>query len=121
MAGVVAFACLSLAPALGLPPQPPGTVVADLHARQLWWLGTVVATAIGLWLLIGPRRSRLQRGAGIAIVLVPHLLGAPVADGLSAVPIALAHRFAVVSVASSAVFWLMVGAIGGYCAERQWV
>src|SRR5438270_1844734 len=32
---LAAFACVSLAPALGLPPQPPGVVVADLHQRQL--------------------------------------------------------------------------------------
>ena len=55
VAGVAAFACLSLAPALGLPPQLPGSAVADLQARQLWWLGTVIATAIGLWLFIDSR------------------------------------------------------------------
>jgi cobalt transporter subunit CbtA len=34
--GLAAFACVSLAPALGLPPQPPGVAVADLRKRQLW-------------------------------------------------------------------------------------
>ena len=46
--GLAAFGCFSLAPALGLPPQPPGVAVADLHQRQLWWAGTVIATAIGV-------------------------------------------------------------------------
>ena len=49
--GLAAFACFSLAPALGLPPQPPGVAVADLQQRQIWWASTVIATAIGLWFL----------------------------------------------------------------------
>lgn len=118
VAGVAAFACLSLAPALGLPPQLPGAAVADLQTRQLWWLGTVIATAIGLWLFIDSRLGWPQRIAGVVTVLVPHLIGAPVADGASAVPVQLARQFAFASVASSAMFWLMVGTVSGYCAER---
>jgi cobalt transporter subunit CbtA len=118
VAGVAAFACLSLAPALGLPPQLPGSAVADLQTRQLWWLGTVIATAIGLWLFIDSRLGWLRRIAGVVAVLVPHLIGAPVADGPSAVPVQLARQFAFASVASSAMFWLMVGTVSGYCAER---
>jgi len=45
--GLAAFVCFSLAPALGLPPKPPGANVADLYERQLWWTGTAIATAIG--------------------------------------------------------------------------
>ena len=116
--GVAAFACVSLAPALGLPPQPPGAAVGDLHARQLWWLGTVVATATGLWLLVGSRHTWLPRAVGIVIVLVPHLVGAPLASGAGVVPMPLVHRFALASVASSAVLWVLIGTIGGYCAER---
>ena len=50
--GLAAFACFGLAPALGLPPQPPGVAVADLYARQLWWAGTALALsapARGQW------------------------------------------------------------------------
>jgi cobalt transporter subunit CbtA len=59
--GLAAFACFSLAPALGLPPEPPGVAVADLHQRQIWWAGTVIATAVGVWLIAGQRRSWLHR------------------------------------------------------------
>ncbi len=59
--GLAAFACFSLALALGLPPQPPGVAVADLHERQLWWAGTAIATAIGLWLIAGQGRMPGQR------------------------------------------------------------
>jgi predicted cobalt transporter CbtA len=51
--GLAAFTCVGLASAIGLPPQPPRVAVADLYARQIWWVGTVVATALGLLLLIG--------------------------------------------------------------------
>jgi predicted cobalt transporter CbtA len=34
--GLAAFACVGLAPALGLPPQPPGVAVAGLYQRQIW-------------------------------------------------------------------------------------
>src|ERR1044072_7286687 len=46
--GLAGFACFTLAPALGLPPELPGTKAAVLNARQIWWIGTAVATAAGL-------------------------------------------------------------------------
>ena len=46
--GIAGFLTFALAPALGLPPEPPGVPAADLVARQGWWLGTVFATATGL-------------------------------------------------------------------------
>src|SRR5262245_49917981 len=49
--GLAGFACFSVAPALGLPPEPPGVPVADLRARQLWWAFTVCATTLGLMLI----------------------------------------------------------------------
>lgn len=36
--GLAAFVCVGLAPAIGLPPRPPGVAVADLDARQIWWV-----------------------------------------------------------------------------------
>src|SRR5262245_44926449 len=46
--GLAGFAVFTLAPGLGLPPELPAMPSADLLGRQLWWLGTVVATAGGL-------------------------------------------------------------------------
>jgi predicted cobalt transporter CbtA len=37
------------------------------------------------------------------------------------VPATLAQQFAIASVGSSALFWLLVGTIGGYCADREGV
>jgi cobalt transporter subunit CbtA len=112
--GLAAFACFSLAPALGLPPQPPGVAVADLHQRQLWWTGTVIATAIGLWFIAGKKQSWLLRICGVVCLLLPHLIGAPVAHGENSVPDQLVRRFTIASVATSAIFWLIAGALGGF-------
>jgi len=117
--GLAAFACFSLAPALGLPPQPPGVAVADLHQRQLWWAGTVIATAVGMWLIAGKRRSWFLRICGVGCLLLPHLIGAPVATGENSVPAQLVRRFTIASVATSGIFWLLAGTLGGFIYRRN--
>jgi cobalt transporter subunit CbtA len=117
--GLAAFACFSLAPALGLPPQPPGVAVADLHQRQIWWASTVIATAIGLLFIVGKRRSWLFRICGVVCLLLPHLVGAPVATDDSSVPNQLIRRFTIASVATSGIFWLLAGALGGFIYSRN--
>jgi cobalt transporter subunit CbtA len=117
--GLAAFACVSLAPALGLPPQPPGVPVADLHQRQLWWAGTVIATAVGVWLIAAQRRTWLPRSCGAVCLLLPHLIGAPVATGENRVPVELVRRFSIASVATSGIFWLLVGTLGGLIYSRN--
>jgi cobalt transporter subunit CbtA len=117
--GLAAFASFSLAPALGLPPQPPGVAVADLHQRQLWWAGTVIATAVGVWLVAGQRRNWLLRACGAACLLLPHLIGAPVATGPNSVPAELVRRFTIASVVTTGIFWLLAGTIGGLIYSRN--
>ncbi|HVP46403.1 MAG TPA: CbtA family protein [Bryobacteraceae bacterium] len=117
--GLAAFACFNLAPALGLPPQPPGTAVAGLYERQVWWAGTAVATAAGLYLLAGRGRTWLVRLGGLICLSLPHLVGAPAASGQSAVPAQLVHRFAMASLATNALFWLMLGTAGGFLFQRS--
>ncbi|HEY1951123.1 MAG TPA: CbtA family protein [Bryobacteraceae bacterium] len=112
--GIAAFACVGLAPALGLPPQPPGVPVADLQARQLWWLGTAAATATGLWLVFGSRRNWVFRIAGVICITLPHLIGAPPAPPNHVVPTAIVHKFELASLATTGVFWLLLGAFGGW-------
>jgi|SRR5215470_6173725 len=112
--GLVAFVCFGLAPALGLPPQPPGTAVAGVAERQIWWIGTALATALGLWLAAGQKRTWLFRITGIVCLLLPHLIGAPVGRGQSAVPAQLIRRFAITSLVTTGIFWLMLGITGGF-------
>ncbi|MGE0224664.1 MAG: CbtA family protein [Acetobacteraceae bacterium] len=117
--GIAGFACFVLAPAIGLPPKPPGAAVGDLHLRQLWWLGTVIATALGLWLALGPSRGWIQRVLGIIVLALPHLVGAPQPDGPDAVPAALMRDFAMLSVATNLLFWIVLGCLCGLSADRQ--
>jgi cobalt transporter subunit CbtA len=117
--GAAAFVCFGLAPAVGLPPQPPGVPVADLQARQLWWIGTAVATAAGLWLWFGTRPSWLLRILGVVCIVVPHLIGAPTAPPNTVVPAEVVHRFEVASLGTGAAFWLLLGSLGGWLQQRE--
>jgi cobalt transporter subunit CbtA len=116
--GLAAFACIDLAPAFGLPPQPPGVAVADIYARQLWWLATVVLTAVGLWLSLDRRKAWSIRVIGLAALVLPHVIGAPIAAGPNSVPAQLIHQFAVVSVLTTGMFWLVLGSTGGLIYRR---
>jgi cobalt transporter subunit CbtA len=110
--GAAGFATFSLAPALGLPPEPPGAVAAELAQRQLWWLATVLCTGAGLW-LIAFRRGAIAIAAAIVLIALPHLIGAPRGEGDSVLPAELAARFVAASLTTSAAFWVMLGAAAG--------
>jgi cobalt transporter subunit CbtA len=116
--GLAGFACFSLAPSLGLPPELPGSVAADLAARQAWWLGTALATAAGI-ALIAFARGLAWRLLAIAVLALPHIVGAPhpAAEG-GAVPASLAAEFAAASLAIAALFWIVLGSVGGWLYLR---
>lgn len=116
--GLGAFAAVALAPALGLPPELPGSAAADLVSRQTWWIGTAVATALGLWLVIA-RREPLLKGAGLLIIVAPHLIGAPHPhEYASSVPAELQGHFVAASLVSAAVFWAVLGSVTGWIWQR---
>lgn len=114
-AGYVVF---FLAPALGLPPELPGTLAAELEARQLWWLLTVLCTAAGLALLVWARPLWLKGVALLALVL-PHVLGAPhPAHAFALAPATLTWQFIVATSVVNALFWLVLGAISAQLFAR---
>ncbi len=116
--GLAGFAAVSLAPALGLPPELPAMPAADLSARQAWWIMTVGLTAFGLYFIL-LRREPMLRAGGIALLVVPHLFTAPhPADLSSPIPPTLAAEFAVASLATGAVFWVLIGLAVGYGMDR---
>lgn len=116
--GLGGFAAFSLAPALGLPPTLPGTAVADLVLRQSWWLGTAIATAGGLG-LVAFGRGTAWRAAGIALLVLPHLVGAPIPTAGAAGPSAqLGAEFAAASLVIAAIFWTVLGSLGGWIYQR---
>jgi cobalt transporter subunit CbtA len=116
--GLAGFAVVSLAPALGLPPELPAMPAGDLAARQLWWALTVGATAIGLGLAVFAARPALRIVGGVLMIL-PLLSTAPhPADLASPIPPTLAAEFAVASLAVSALMWVAIGLALGFALER---
>jgi cobalt transporter subunit CbtA len=116
--GAAGFAAFALAPAIGLPPELPGMSAAELAARQQWWLLTAAATAGGLALLIFAKPPAL-RVFGAAMIVLPHLIGAPAApQGGAGVPAELAAEFATASLATAAAFWLLLGSVSGWLYRR---
>jgi cobalt transporter subunit CbtA len=117
--GLAGFICFNAAPAIGLPPQPPGVVLADISDRQVWWAATVIATAMGLWLVAGQRSpSWWVRVSGVVLAIVPHIVGAPAANGESVVPAELVHRFTAVCLFAAGLFWITLGVSGGFLLGR---
>ncbi|MDB5542622.1 MAG: hypothetical protein JWQ89_4349 [Devosia sp.] len=117
--GLGGFIALQLAPAFGLAPKLPGMPAADLVARQVWWIGTAIATGAGMLAI-----AKLRNWSGIVIaavlILAPHVIGAPQLAGEheSAVPAHLATEFAAATLATGALFWLTVGPLLGWLNER---
>lgn len=115
--GLAGFLTFSLAPAYGLAPELPGMPAADLVARQLWWIGTALATG-GAILLLAKTRASWAFAIAALLVITPHIIGAPVApDEPSAVPAHLATEFAAITLGTSFVFWLLLGTLFGKFAD----
>ncbi|KKC33179.1 CbtA family protein [Devosia psychrophila] len=111
--GIAGFLTFSLAPAYGLAPELPGMPAADLVARQLWWTGTSLATG-GAILLLAKTRANWAFAVAVALVVAPHIIGAPASpDEPSAVPAHLATEFAAITLGTSLVFWLLLGSLFG--------
>ena len=116
--GLAGFATVALAPALGLPPELPGMEAAPLALRQAWWLMTVVATGLGLY-LVAVRRVPLTIAGGLVLIVAPHLAGAPhAAEAGSRLPADLAAQFAARSLAIAFVFWSLIGLAYGWAWSR---
>lgn len=116
--GLCGFLAVTLAPAAGLPPELPGMPAGDLAMRQVWWIGTIAATGIGLY-LIATRRELWAIAVAVIIIALPHVIGAPIASTHeTAVPAGLAAAFAANSIAAAAVFWCLIGVFLGLAIER---
>jgi cobalt transporter subunit CbtA len=107
--GLAGFATFTVAPGLGLPPELPAMPAAELGPRQAWWIACVALTGGGLALIAFGRTLPLAL-VGCALLVVPHLIGAPQpASHESPIPADLHHRFVVAVTVTSLVFWLMLG------------
>jgi cobalt transporter subunit CbtA len=117
--GLAGYATFVLAPTLGLPPELPGTAAADLASRQMWWIGTAASTAVGLS-LIAFSRHWLMKLLGVAILAVPHVIGAPqpLVHSMLA-PEALESQFKIASQLTNVAFWLALGLISAWLFRRN--
>jgi cobalt transporter subunit CbtA len=118
LSGLAGFATCAFAPASGLPPELPGSVAAELVARQIWWLATASTTASGLALMVFVRAPSALL-IGVALLIAPHLIGAAQSpEGTGVVPPELAAAFAGRSLVVNAVFWALLGLAAGALCER---
>ncbi len=79
----------------------------------------MVTAAAGLWLLAFGR-SALWKMAGIAVLALPHVVGAPHPHGgeVGLAPPELAARFAATSIVVSGVTWALIGWLSGTFYRR---
>jgi cobalt transporter subunit CbtA len=101
---------------MGLAPELPGTVAAELASRQAWWLGTVVATAGGLALL-AYGRGFVAIAIAAALLAAPHVIGAPHIDeywGVAPTEVGAEYSARVLGVG------LVVWAALGWLSGRLW-
>lgn len=111
--GIGGFAVFQLAPAMGLAPELPGTVAADLGARQVWWWGTALLTAAGLLGLGYGRKPWVFVLAGVALAL-PHVIGAPsLGEYYGSAPPELGAAFAARVLGVGLVAWAVLGWVAG--------
>lgn len=116
--GAAAWLSFHLMPSVGLPPELPGFPAAELFDRQMWWTGTVIATAVSLYLIV-LRKEPVAKAAGVVLLFVPHFIGAPQpADITSNVPAILAAEFAVATLSAGLLFWIVLGLAMGAINDR---
>lgn len=116
--GLGGFAVFVVAPGLGLPPKLPGMPTAALEPRQAWWIATAAATALGLGLLAF-RRTVPTVLLALALLAVPHLIGAPQPlDPNTTVPADLAREFIIAVTLTGLLFWGLLGPLTGAIYRR---
>lgn len=112
--GLAGFITVHFAPAASLPPEVPGVAYTDITARQIWWWGTVIATAAGLG-LIAFGQGWAAWGAAVILLLAPHIIGAPHPEAFTGpVPPELASLYASRALAVGMAAWAMLGLFAGH-------
>lgn len=116
--GLAGFAAFQLAPAMGLAPELPGTIAAELGARQVWWWGTVAATATGIGLLAYGKHLWVFVLAGV-LLAAPHVIGAPQPEAyFGAAPPELAAAFTARVLGTGLAVWACLGWLAGHFWSR---
>jgi cobalt transporter subunit CbtA len=117
--GAAGWLAIQFLPAIGLPPELPGFPFVDVQARQYWWLATAAASVLGMLALVS-RKGLAATVIGLALIVAPHIYGAPQpADISSKVPAFLAAEFVTASLSTTLFFWLVLGLALGFLLERS--
>ncbi len=117
--GLSGFAAFQLAPAMGLAPELPGTIAAEIGARQVWWWATVACTGGGLALL-AYGRSWMAFALGGGLLALPHAIGAPEVSGFfGTAPPEVGAIFAARVLGTALVTWAVLGWFAGAAWERE--
>jgi len=116
--GLCGFIAVQLAPAIGLPPELPGTPAAEITPRQIWWIMTILCTAAGL-AMIAFTRGILPL-IGVALIAAPQIYGAPHLDTFFGVaPPELSAHFVTQSLGTAAAGWTALGFFCAYFYVRE--
>ena len=117
--GIAGFVAVQLAPAFGLAPELPGMAAADLGLRVTWWIATVAASAIGLWLIAFGKNWSFW-AIGIVLLAAPHLVGAPhPAEFTGPTPPELAAQFAGRALGVGLAAWAVLGLLAATLWTRD--
>lgn len=117
--GIAGFVAVQLAPGFSLAPEVPGVAAADLALRQIWWIPTVIAAAVAMWLLAFGRGWVAWGAAGV-LLLVPHLIGGPEPDIFTGpVPTEIGALFAARSFGMGLAAWVILGTVCGYVWQKE--
>ena len=117
--GLAGFTAVHMAPAIGLAPELPGTPAAELELRQMWWVTTVIATALAL-ALFAYGRSAVFIAIGLVLLVAPHVIGAPRLIGYAGLaPPELSGEYVARSLAVSMAIWATLGLAAGYFWNRN--
>lgn len=116
--GLAGYAAFHLAPAAGLPPELPGSAAGEVGSRQVWWFACAALTAAGLAVIAFGGRA-VTFGAGVVLILAPHVIGAPEPVAFEGVaPPELAAHFAARALAVGMAGWAILGALAGHFWAR---
>ena len=124
--GLALLISFFIAPAMmGLHPEVPGTIAANLENRQIWWVSCVVATAAGIaCIYYGPIWVKI---IGLVLLALPHIIGAPSTGPLAfantdedavAALTALSQQFYRMTTVGMVLFFITLGATCGYFTRR---
>ena len=117
--GLAGFFVVHLAPGFTLAPEVPGVAAADVYARQVWWFATVATAAVAVW-LVAFGSGWIAWGVAVALLLAPHLIGAPEPEAFSGpVPTEIGALFASRAFGVGMAAWVLLGCFAGYFWQRE--